>query len=393
MTQKIVFDLLIILFAGFAAGVVCRALRAPLLVGYIIVGAMLGDGCLGLIVADRGHEIELFAEAGALLLLFSVGLEFSLEELSKLRRHIFLGGSAQMVLVAVPLTLTACWFGIGIEAALLLGVAGALSSTVLVFKALSEYGQLTLPAGRRAIGILLFQDIALVPILLLVPLLTGQNQSRDASDYAYFVINSFILIAMIPLLRTALQRWIAPWLSAMRSPELIVLFVISLIGMLTLAAYLAGLPAPLGAFAAGLVLNGNRISGQIDALILSFREVFAVVFFVSLGVLFNPDIISQSPLVILIAFIGLLLVKSFAGTIAVRITGLQWRASIGSGIGLAQIGEFAFILGLSGLQAGLLTQKDYDYLLVFALGSLLLTPLMLKFGLRWSQADDVPGEK
>jgi CPA2 family monovalent cation:H+ antiporter-2 len=191
---------------------------------------------------------------------------------------------------------------------------------------------------------------------------------------------------IIPLLRKALQHWIAPLLSRLRSPELIVLFVITLLGLLTAVAYKAGLPPPLGAFAAGLVLNGNRLTGQIDALVLPFRETFAAIFFVSLGMLFHPEIIRQAPIFTALAFVGIILLKLFAGSIAARLTGLKWRSSIGVGLGLSQIGEFAFILAFAGLQAGLLSQTGYDYLLVFALGTLILTPLMLKMGLRWSQS-------
>jgi len=384
MSQAILLDLLIILSVGFTAGIVCKAARIPLLVGYILVGAVIGEGGLGWIIAEHRHGIEYFAEIGVLLLLFSVGLEFSLEELAKLRRHILLGGSAQMCMVAVPAAAASMVMGVGWRSAILLGVAIALSSTVLVFRALSEYGQVASPAGRRAVGILLFQDIAIVPVLLLVPLLTGLGRDKSVVDYIFLLFNSSLLVVVIPLLRKVLQRWIAPWLSKTRSPELIVLFVVSLLGLLMLAAYAAGLPVPLGAFAAGLVLNGNRLTSQIDALLLSFREVFAAIFFVSLGMLFQPDIFFQAPRVAALGFIAILILKFFAGSYAVRLTGMTWSTSLGVGIGLSQIGEFAFVLVFAGVKAGLISETNYDYVLVFALGSLILTPLMLKIGLGWA---------
>jgi CPA2 family monovalent cation:H+ antiporter-2 len=385
MSQLIIFDLLTILAAGFAAGLLCRLIKVPMLIGYLVVGALIGGGGLGWIT-DQRHEIEYFAEAGALLLLFSIGLEFSLEELTKLGRHILLGGSTQMILTALPATAVGVVVGLEWRSSVLLGLSIALSSTVLVYKALAEYGQTASPAGRRSLAILLFQDIAIVPILLMIPLLTAQSHDREILDYLFLTVNSAILVLLIPLLRMMLQRWVTPFLSRLRSPELIVLFAITLLGLLTAAAYKAGLPPPLGAFAAGLVLNGNRLTGQIDALILPFREAFAAIFFVSLGMLFRPEVIRQAPIFTALAFVGIILLKLFAGSMAVRLTGLKWRSSIGIGLGLSQIGEFAFILAFAGLQAGMLSKTGYDYLLVFALGTLILTPLMLKVGLRWSQS-------
>ncbi len=381
MSQLIIFDLLTILISGFLAGLVCRFLKIPMLVGYIAVGALVGSGGFSW-VGDQHHEIEYLAEAGALLLLFSIGLEFSLKELTRLGRHIILGGAVQMTLVAFPVACVGGVAGLSWRSSMFLGLSIALSSTVLVFKSLAEYGQTSSPGGRRSLAILLFQDIAIVPILLLVPFLTGQGSDRTIVDYMYLAVNSTVFITAIPLLRKILQVWIAPFLSSRRSPELIVLFVLSLLGALTSITYKAGLPPALGAFACGLVLNGNRLTGQIDALVLPFREAFAAIFFVSLGMLFNPKIITQAPLLAASAFVGILILKSAAGCVAARLTGPAWPPSFGIGLALSQIGEFSFILAFAGLQAGVILKSHYDFLLVFALGSLIVTPLLLKIGLR-----------
>jgi CPA2 family monovalent cation:H+ antiporter-2 len=138
-------------------------------------------------------------------------------------------------------------------------------------------------------------------------------------------------------------------------------------------------------------LNGNRLTGQIDALVLPFRETFAAVFFVSLGMLFNPEIIIHAPLFAAGAFLSIIIVKSAAGSFAARLTGLKWKPALGVGIGLSQIGEFAFILVFAGLQAGVILKSHYDYILVFALGSLLLTPILLKTGLKLMANDTDSG--
>ncbi len=390
MSQLIIFDLLIILVSGFLAGLFCRFLKVPMLVGYIAVGALVGTGGFGW-VGDQHHEIEYLAEAGALLLLFSIGLEFSLKELSSLGRHIVLGGTVQMMMVALPVACFGSAAGLPWRSSMFLGLSIALSSTVLVFKSLAEYGQTSSLGGRRSLAILLFQDIAIVPILLLVPFLTGRGSDKDIVDYMYLAVNSTVFIAAIPLLRKIMQAWIAPFLLSRRSPELIVLFVLSLLGALTAVTYKAGLPPALGAFACGLILNGNRLTGQIDALVLPFRETFSAIFFVSLGMLFNPEIIMHAPIFAAGAFVGILVIKSTAGCVAARLTGLAWRPSFGIGLGLSQIGEFSFILAFAGLQAGVIVQSHYDFLLVFALGSLMLTPLLLKTGLKL-MADETSSE-
>jgi CPA2 family monovalent cation:H+ antiporter-2 len=381
MNSLIIFDLLIILASGFIAALSCRFLKIPMLVGYIAVGALLGSGGLDW-VGSQHHEIEYLAEAGALLLLFSIGLEFSLKELTRLWRNILLGGSVQMTLVTVPVTFFGCSIGLPWQPSLLLGLSIALSSTVLVFKSLAEYGQTTSSSGRRSLAILLFQDIAIVPILLLTPFLAGQASDKSIAGYIFLAANSTVIIAAIPVLRKILQSWISPFLHRQRSPEMIVLFVLSLLGTLIAITWKAGLPPALGAFACGLILNGNRLTGQIDALVLPFRETFAAVFFVSLGMLFNPEIITHAPLFAVGAFIGILIIKSTAGCLAARMSGLEWRPSFGIGLGLSQIGEFAFILAFTGLEAGVILKSHYDFILVFGLGSLLITPILLKTGLK-----------
>ena len=167
--SEFVKDLLIILSAGLVAGIVCRKLKLSLLIGYLVVGSVIGVGGLNWIPAED-HQMELLAETGALFLLFAVGIEFSRSELAKLGKFLVTAGPVQMLAVAIPLTLMARWMGLEWNAAVLAGCAGALSSTVLVFRALIEIGQTATPHGLRALGVLLFQDIALVPLLLLVPL-------------------------------------------------------------------------------------------------------------------------------------------------------------------------------------------------------------------------------
>ena len=392
MLGILVYDLLIILSAGLLAGLVCRWLRVSVLIGYLVVGAIVGKGALGWI-SDGHHEIEYIAEAGVFLLLFSIGLEFSLDELGRLGRNLVIGGSVQMLLVALPVAAILLGTRMPWQSAILIAGAVSFSSTVLVFKALAEWGHSSLPHGRRAIGILLFQDAALIPLLLLVPLLTDSDAAAGPLQYAVLAVTSVMFVVVIVVLRQLLANWIVPTFAKYRSPDLVILFALVLLGGITLAAYTVGLPPAIGAFAAGLALSGNRWTKQIDALILPFRETFAAVFFVSLGLLFDVRALVAEPLFTLACFASLLAIKATAATIALRLTGLRWRAAAGMGIGLAHVGEFAFVLVLLGWEAGVIAESDYQRIIALAIGSLILTPLFLKTGLRWTQLSHDPSSE
>ncbi len=376
-------DLLTVLVAGLVAGFICKRIGVSLLVGYLIVGALIGRGALDL-VAQENHELEYLARAGALLLLFSVGIEFSLEELIRMSRFFLIGGAVQMSLVAVPLTAT-CWaFGVRPTQRFWPGWRPRLSSTVLVFKALAEWGQTATPHGRRAIGILLFQDVALVPLMLLVPLLTNSGDSPTLVTYGLLAVKSFIFIVAVVVLRRLVGRWMVPQLAQLRSVELVVLFALSLLGGMCWGAFRLGLPPAIGALAAGIMLSGNRLSKQVDTIILPFRETFAAVFFVTLGTLLNPRAFMQEPLLLTVGLIGILLLKSMAAAIALKMINLNWKAALGMGLGLAQLGEFSFLILAEGLTHGILTSEDYSRMLFVAMGTLILTPQLLKLGLRWT---------
>lgn len=385
MTQTLIHDLLIILAAGLVAGLVCRWWRVSILIGYLLAGATLGRGGLGWVL-DENHQLEQFAEAGVFLLLFSIGLEFSLDDLKRLGWRLLVGGTTQMTLVAAPAALAMRWLGLGWQPALLIAAAVAFSSTVLVFKALSEWGQTQTPHGRRAVGILLFQDAALVPLLLCVPLLTGEGDVGVA-DYARLAAVTFCFLLAVFGLRKALARFLIPRFAGFRSPELVILFTIVSLGGVTLAAHSVALPPAVGAFAAGLIFNGNRWTQQIDALVLPFRETFAAVFFVGLGLIANPRLIWTEPVFIVTAITAIVAVKTLAAAIALRLTGLAWRPAIGTGLGLAHIGEFAFVLVLLGLESGVLQETTYQRLVAVAVGSLVLTPMLMKTGLQWCRGD------
>jgi CPA2 family monovalent cation:H+ antiporter-2 len=388
----LVHDLFIILAAGLFFGVVAKRLGYSMLVGYLLAGAVIGRGGLGL-VAEDAKEIEHLAHAGALLLLFAIGIEFSLEKLLRLSHYFFVGGSIQMVLVATPVAIACMFFGVSWRASLLIASATALSSTVLVFRALTEWGETASPQGRRAIGILLFQDVALVPLMLLVPLLTERGQDPQMGAYLLLALNSILFVAAVLVLRRVFALWVVPMLSNLRSVELVILFTLIVLVGFCLGADAAGLPPALGAFAAGLVLSGNRLTSQVDALILPYRESFGAVFFVSLGTLLDTSVLMDGPLLLILGLLAVLVLKTGGATIALRATALPWRAAAGMGLGLAQLGELSFVLLLAGFHANLITELDYNRMLFIAMGTIILTPQLLKWGLPWARRSTPAGHE
>jgi CPA2 family monovalent cation:H+ antiporter-2 len=371
---------------------VCRRLNVPLLVGFLVIGAVIGRGGLSL-VSQENHELEYLARAGALLLLFSVGIEFSPGELVRLGRSFLISGPVQMLATAVPLLLLGLAFSMPWRAAVLVSSAAALSSTVIVFKTLVESGQLAYPHGRRGLSILLFQDVALVPLMLMVPLLTGVGERPSFWVYLALAAKSLMFVLAVLACRWCIGRFFVPLLARLRSVELVVLFALALLGGACWISFQLGLSAALGAFAAGLMLSGNRLSTQVDTIIVPFRESFAAVFFVTLGTLLEPLAFLREPLLLTGGLVGVLVLKTGAATLALRLTGLSWKGSFGMGLGLAQLGEFSFLLLAEGAAQGLVSESLYSRTLFVALGSLMLTPLLLNVGLRFSSGIDADEQR
>lgn len=372
---------MLILTAGFFTGVICKKLQLSMIAGYFIVGIVIGKGGFDL-VAQNHHELEFLAEAGAMLLLFSVGIEFSFGELVRLSRFFLVGGATQMTLVTIPLIFICLSFGMDKNAAILSALSASLSSTVLVFKALNEWGQSTTEHGRRGIGILLFQDVALVPLMLIIPLLAG-GVAPEMKEVFKLMGQAALFIAAVIVTRKIVGSWIIPLLYSMRSVELLVLFTLSLLLGTCIGSQALGLPPAIGALAAGLMLSGNRLSRQIDTIILPFRELFASIFFVSLGTLLMPGLFLQEPVLLSVGLVGMILLKTGAATVALRLTGLNWRSSAGMGVGLSQLGEFSFLLISTAMVTGAISAQDYNRMLFIALGSLMITPQLMKYGLKF----------
>lgn len=369
-------NLLIILATSLVVIALFRRLSLPPVLGYLCVGLLIGPTALNWV--DDSAGLSHLAELGVVFLLFSLGLEFSLPRMLALRSLVFGLGSLQVLACGLPLSALLYWFGLSLEAALLLGAGLALSSTAIVTKELSSLGEVFSSHGQKAIGVLLFQDLVAVLLLTLVPALAG-----DAGEHWYLVLALTLGKAVLLFFGLLLaSRWLLPRLfhevAAARSPEMFVLLALVLVLLTAWLTQLLGLSMALGAFLAGMLLGESHYRHQIEADIRPFRDILLGLFFVSVGMLIDIQLFVSHGL--LIAGLTLLLMVSKGGIVAllVKLRGSDTRSAWRTGLTLAQGGEFCFALVAVAQQGSLLPEGYGGLILAATFCSMALTPLLLR---------------
>jgi monovalent cation:H+ antiporter-2, CPA2 family len=368
-------DLLVLLAAAVPIAYLFNRLRLPVLAGFMATGVLIGPYGLGLI--RDAHAIEALAEVGIVLLLFTIGLEFSLRRLLGMKRLVFAGGGLQVGLTVGAVAAIAILFGRHFTQALFFGFLFALSSTAIVLKSYVDRAEVDAPHGRAGVGVLLFQDLSIVPMMLLVPMLGGEETS--AARVALTLGAAFAAVAAIVLAARVLVPRLLHIVVSLRSPEVFILTVVLLVLGTSWLTSAAGLSLALGAFIAGMVLSESEYSHQIVADILPFRDVFNSIFFISIGMLLSLGAL-WADLWIVLALVGaLILGKTLLTLVVLRVLGSPLRVAVTAGIGLAQIGEFSFILARVGVAEGLIGQVDYQRFLAASIISMVATPFLIKF--------------
>ena len=366
-------DLLILFGLGVAVVLLFHRAKVPPIVGFLITGVLCGPYGFGLI--SDPHEVESIAEMGVVLQLITVGIEFSLKQLARIRNFLLIGGGLQVVLTIATIYLIERLVGEGTKVALFLGMLVALSSTAIVLRLLADRGELDGPAGQAVLGILIFQDLCVVPMVLLTPFLTGVG--AGAGDAIAVVIKEVLFIGGA----VVAARWVVPrllhYVVATRRREVFLLAIILLCLGTAWASARVGLSLALGAFIAGLVISESEYSHQALGEILPLREVFNSLFFISIGMLFDVRTVLGAPLTVFGAILIVILVKTLITTGASIALGQSLRIAIVAGLALAQIGEFSFVLSKVGLSAGLLDVAHYQLFLAVAVGTMTITPVLL----------------
>jgi CPA2 family monovalent cation:H+ antiporter-2 len=346
----------------------------PTIVGFLLTGIIAGPHGLGLIKAV--HEVETLAEIGVVLLLFTIGIEFSLKSLVRVRRSVLLGGSLQVLLTIIVALVIARLFGQSFGESVFIGFLVSLSSTAIVLKLLQERAEVDSPHGRTSLAILIFQDVIVVPMMLLTPLLGGATGNVGKS--LLFLLAKGIGVIVVVLISA---HWIVPRLlyqiARTRSREL---FILSIVVMCFAVAWLTssiGLSLALGAFLAGLIISESEYSHQALSNILPFRDVFTSFFFISIGMLLDLGFVFKHPLLISLIALGVLFVKTITGSFASALLGFPLRTTILVGLILSQVGEFSFILSRTGLEYNLLDGNIYQTFLSVSVLTMAAAPFIV----------------
>jgi CPA2 family monovalent cation:H+ antiporter-2 len=367
-------DLVVLFGASIVVVYGFNRLRLPAVVGFLVAGALLGP--YGLDVVDDVARVEVLAEVGVVLLLFTIGVEVSLGQIRSLRTVVG-AGLLQIGSAIVLSTLAAIAFGLPLNQGVFWGFLAAMSSTAVVLKMVTERGETNSPHGRLIIGILIVQDLAVVPMMVVTPVLGGLGEAGFLT-----VMQSVAKAALAVLLILVAARYLVPRLLVevvrSRSRELFVITIILVCLGIAWLSSLAGLSLALGAFIAGLIISESEYSHQAMAEILPFRDSFNSLFFISIGMLLDLRVLLARPVLVMGLVVAIVGGKVVTTAGAAVVTGYSWRAAVLTGIALAQVGEFSFILAKVGRSVGLLPGESFQVFLTVSVLTLLLTPFLLQ---------------
>lgn len=380
MEIPLLTDIVIIFGLAITVLLLFHFLRLPSIVGLLLTGILAGPHGFRLIEAI--HEVEVLAEIGVIFLLFTIGIEFSFKKLFEIKKQVIFGGSLQVGLTILTVFVIARQIGLVTSEAIFYGFLISLSSTAIVLRLIQERAEVDTPHGRTGLGILLFQDVIIVPMILITPILAGNQPGQLNSDIFIFAAKGIAIITLVPIA----ARWLMPWLlhqvARTRSKEL---FLLSIVAICLTIAWLtsnAGLSLALGAFIAGLIISESEYSHQALGNILPFRNVFTSFFFVSIGMLLDTGFLVNNLPLILIASTGVLVLKAIIASSTAILMGLPLRSGILAGLSICQVGEFSFILSRTGIEHGLLADH-YQLFLAVAVLTMAATPFIISLAPRF----------
>lgn len=372
-------DIVIILGLSVLIILLFQRIKLPAILGFLLTGILAGPSGLNLVKAS--HEVELLSEIGIIFLLFVIGIEFSLRGLISIRNTVLIGGGLQVGVTILITALLGQFFGMELNSAIFLGFLIALSSTAIVLKMLQSSGEITAPHGRVSVAILIFQDIIVVLMMLMIPLLAG----RTANPGLELLILSGKLTAIV-LVLIVLGKYVVPFLFKLvvkaKSRELFILTTVVLCFATAWLTSFVGLSLALGAFFAGLIISESDYSHQATANILPFREIFVSFFFVSVGMLLDLNFFTSHFVSIHLIAFGVMAIKFLVIIGAVFVLRYPIRTVLLTALSLFQVGEFSFLLAARGMEYQLLTDEVYQYFLAISIISMGATPFVMKYSNR-----------
>jgi len=375
-------DAVALLVAGAIIAYICFRLRLVPIVGFLLAGVLIGPHALGL-VSNR-ELVDNAAEIGVILLLFTIGIEFSLEKLTSIKRLIFLGGGLQVALASLATMGLLAAFGVNWRAGLFTGFLVALSSTAIVLKVLGDRSETNSEQGQVGLGLLIFQDLAIIVMVLLVPMLSGTGGS--ALGIVWALGKALAIIFLVLFFARKLMPKILEKVAETCSPELFLLTVIAICFGTAYLTSLAGVSLSLGAFLAGLLVSESRFSHHALGEIMPLQILFSAIFFVSVGILLDLRFLVMNLPLVLAVIAATLLIKIVTTGLSVRVLGYKLPVATASALMLAQIGEFSFVLERAGRAVGLtpagMEASGSQSFIAGTVVLMVLTPFLMQIGSR-----------
>ncbi|AKB22921.1 cation:proton antiporter [Methanosarcina sp. WH1] len=348
--------------------------EVPPVLGFLVTGMLIGPHGLGIL--DSGQNMELNAELGIVFLLFTIGVDLSLRELWKMKKAVMAGGTLQLLFTTTLALIVCTWIGFSPAKSIFIGFLISLSSTAIVLKVLQDRNEVYTPHGKTSLAILIYQDLAIVPLILITPVLAGSSVSFEGALPNIFFKGSLIILVFI-LSARFLVPWIFYHVGKTGSKQL---FFVSVVFICLSAAVFTssiGLSLALGAFLAGIVISGSQYSQQAMGNILPLKDMFMSFFFVSVGMLLDISYLFNHLPILILATITLIVIKIIAGVGVTSLLGFPLRTTLLTGLALAQVGEFSFVLSRLGMEYTLLTEETYQAFLAVSILTMGVTPFLI----------------
>ena len=375
-------ELVVVIVASVVGAYVCYRIGLVSILGFLLAGVVIGPHALGWV--QEQALIDILAELGVILLLFAIGVELSIDKMSRLARAVVIGGGLQVAITSAVVLGLGLVFGLSWTVSLYTGFLVALSSTALVLGLLEQKGRLGSPTGQNALAILIFQDIIVVVMVLLVPVLAGETTS--ALEFVWIMGKALLLTVGVLVVARRLVPHALDRIAGTRNPELLWLTILGVCAGVVALAYAAGLSPALGAFLGGLLVSETRYREQALADTWPLRVLFTAIFFVSVGMLLDVSFFLAEWWVILAVVAGVMILKTAVAALSVKVLRYDTAIAAGVGLTLAQVGEFSFVLERVGDAAGLspfgLGAWGQQVFIASTVGLLALTPLSMAWGER-----------
>ena len=372
--MELLRDIVIIFALSTLVNLIFTKMKIPTVVGYLITGIIAGPHLLSLI--STRHQIELLAEIGVVMLLFTIGLEFSLKHLLKIRRIVFFGGLIQVCVTAGAFFITSHFYGMSWQSGLFIGFIAALSSSAIVLKLLQERSELTSNYGRTVLGILIFQDLLLVPLILFTNLIS-ENSVDIPKEFLILALKVILIIGLVYVG----NKWLLPKLlhliALTRNQELFMMSIFLICFSIALLTFKLGMSLAFGAFIAGLMISESEYSHNTFGNFVTFKDTFTSFFFVSIGMLLDLSFVIENYQLVIISLLMVIVLKSLIAGGTGFILGHTLQGTVLIGFALSQVGEFSFILAKLGFDSSILSDFYYQLFLAVAVITMALTPLMI----------------